>query len=614
MPPGSCTMQSGDAGLAHSAPHVGPSRQLAFELAIFSLDRVGRVTSWSEGAHRLLGFAAEEVLGRPCADLHNGAASTHDKARRILNIPLGASAFEEEVWCIRKDGSEVLLWASFHPVPDADGRPIGATVVARDITASRLSEEALHHSEARLSAVLETAVDAIITIDGRGIIQTVNSATVRMFGYSVEEMYGRNVKMLMPSPYREEHDGYIDNYRRTGKRRIIGIGREVEAQHKDGRVFPVDLAVSEVEPGVLYTGIIRDATERKTAQARLREADRMASIGTLAAGLGHDMNNVLLPVRAHLNVAESLCVRDEVREQIKAVQKSVAYLQQLADGLHYLAMDPESGDGAAGRTDLRTWWEQTGALLRKAVPKSVEVTASIPADVPEVTITPHALTQAILNLIVNAGEAIQQDDGGHRGRVRLIARSDRRIRRVHVSVSDNGPGMPPDVQRRAFDMFFTTKSRAMGTGLGLAMVRRIADRAGGEVCIDSSPGKGAVVTLSLPQFDHAQDGSAPLTACLSVADGRAGSLIQGLLQSAGCKVRLGRQPGQARVWIVDPDMMEPESVARWKARREEGRIVLFGTPPESSAEAWKALDPILIRNRYDLDDVRDGLTAALLPR
>ena len=133
------------------------------------------------------------------------------------------------------------------------------------------------------------------------------------------------------------------------EKRIIGIGREVQARRKDGTVFPVDLAVSEVEPARLFTGIIRDISDRKLAEARLRESDRMASIGALAAGLGHDMNNVLLPVRAHLNALKAAADgRSTDREHLERIQRGVAYLQQLADGLHFLAMDPDKVEDAGG--------------------------------------------------------------------------------------------------------------------------------------------------------------------------------------------------------------------------------------------------------------------------
>ncbi len=454
-------------------------------------------------------------------------------------------------------------------------------------------------------------MDAIITIDGRGHIQSVNRATERMFGYSAAEMLGRNVNMLMPSPYREEHDGYLARYARTGEKRIIGIGREVEAQRKNGTVFPVDLAVSEVEPGKLFTGMIRDISDRKLAEARLRESDRMASIGTLAAGLGHDMNNVLLPVRAHLNALKAGADGPGRSEHLDRIQRGVAYLQQLADGLHFLAMDPDKIDDVGGATDLQAWWGQTGALLSKAVPKHVKVMTSLPDGLPEVAVAPHALTQAVLNLVVNAGEAIPAGRKRRQGSVRLWAELGRDGPSVRLGVTDNGTGMTEEVKRRAFDMFFTTKPRGLGTGLGLALVRKVVDRAGGSVQIDSAPGRGTSVVMDLPAAAHRKDGSGAPIAAVRVRDGRAASLMRGLLEAAGARTDTGHDPAVAALWVVEPSAASLADAKAWRRARPEGRLVLFGRPGRGSAAAWRGLEPVMIEDPGDLDSVRVALDLAM---
>jgi PAS domain S-box-containing protein len=362
-----------DTGIAHLAAIVESSQD-----AIIGTDLDSVILTWNQGAERLYGYTRAETVGRSITILvpPEGLA----EHRNIMSqIRRGEPVRTLETAQLRNDGSRVDVSVSTSLVKDPGGAIIGASVVVRDVTERKRNEASLRHSEARLRAVLETAIDSIITIDERGRIQSVNPATVRMFGHTAAEMIGRNVSMLMPSPYRDEHDGYLARYRQTGERRIIGIGREVQAQRKDGTVFPVDLAVSEVEAGTLFTGVIRDITDRKLGETRLREADRMASIGALAAGLGHDMNNVLLPVRAHLNALRAKARgRRGDHSHLRKIQQGVSYLQQLADGLHFLAMDPDRIDDAAGSTDLRGWWAQTGALLSKAVPKHVKVTSSLP--------------------------------------------------------------------------------------------------------------------------------------------------------------------------------------------------------------------------------------------
>jgi PAS domain S-box-containing protein len=478
----------------------------------------------------------------------------------------------------------------------------------------RGGREALRLSEARLGAVLETAVDAIVTIDNRGRIQSTNPATTRMFGYLASEMIGQNVNILMPSPFREEHDEYLARYLRTGEKRIIGVGREVQARRKDGTVFPVDLAVSEVEPKKLFTGIIRDISDRKLAEARLRETDRMASIGALAAGLGHDMNNVLLPVRAHLNVLKAAADdRSSDREHLDRIHKGVAYLQQLADGLHYLAMDPDKNDDADGSTDLETWWTQTGSLLSKAVPKHVKVTVRLQAGLPPVAVPAHALTQAVLNLIVNAGEAIPGPPQRKRrqGNVRIWAELESGGSHIRLGVSDNGSGMTEDVKRRAFDMFFTTKPRGLGTGLGLALVRKVVDRVGGTVEVESAPGKGTTMVMTLPAVDRNLESGKTPHAVISIQDGRASSMVRNLLEAAGARAEIATEPGIAHILIIEPSETGLAAATSWRNNDLDGQLVLFGKPIGTAAPSWRKLEPVVIEDTYDLDAIRTTISLVM---
>jgi len=479
------------------------------------------------------------------------------------------------------------------------------------------AEEALRLSEARLRATLDTAIDAIITINERGLVQFVNPATTRMFGYTARELIGRNISILMPPPYREEHDSYLARHLETGEKRIIGIGREVRARRKDGTEFPVDLAVSEVEPRKLFTGVIRDISDRKLAEARVRESDRMASIGALAAGLGHDMNNVLLPVRARLNAlsaaADAGSIPAAERRHVEEIRKSVAYLHQLADGLHFLAMDPDTVSGAGSSTDVRRWWSQAGPLISKAVPRDVRVIASFPKGLPEVAVAGHGLTQAILNLVVNAGDAIPAGRKHRRGVVRVWARPDAAASAdasVTLGVTDDGAGMSEEVKRRAFELFFTTKPRGMGTGLGLALVRRVADNAGGSVKIESQVGKGTTVLLTLPAARPPAAADRPV-AVVSLSDGRAASMAIHLLSAAGADARAAVSPGDADIWVMDA---APDSIRRafaWRAQHPRGRLVLFGRPATAALRRWQSLHPVTIFDPNDFEAMRAALARAL---
>lgn len=503
-------------------------------------------------------------------------------------------------------------------------------------------------------ATLAAALDPIITIDALGIIQSANNSVRRVLGWTPEELLGRNVSILMPEPHHSAHDGYLANYHRTGQTNIMNRPRRFEALHKDGALVPIELCVSRAEiPGggqPLYVGIIRDmsayaAAERsrdeervraqqllteqtgalQQANIRLRMADRMASIGTLAAGLGHDMNNVLLPVRARLNALRAAGAAGRIpsaeRKHVEEVRKSIAYLQQLADGLHFLALDPETEEdtrGGGSVTDLRQWWSQAGALLSKAVPKHVRVSATFPPGLPQAGVAAHGLTQAVLNLVVNAGEAIPGPAERRRrqGHVRVWAEStqDKEAAWVRLGVTDNGLGMTDEVKRRAFEMFFTTKPRGLGTGLGLALVRRVVERAGGRVEIESEVGMGTTVVMHIPAARPVEvsDPALRSSAVVSLQDGRAAALILHVLETSGTTVRADGDESQASIWIVDPGVTKPAAAKAWRNLRPGGQLVLFGNPPHHSAAMWKSLSPVIITDPGDFEAVRTALGRAMV--
>jgi PAS domain S-box-containing protein len=503
-------------------------------------------------------------------------------------------------------------------------------------------------------AILAAALDPIVTIDFNGIIQSASDSVQRVFGWTPAEVVGRNISMLMPEPHHSAHDGYLAKYHHTHQTNILGRTREFHAVRKDGSLFPIELSVSRVDiPGASdpwFMGIIHDITERKnideeldrhrahlqemvqerTAQLemtheQLRQADRLTSIGTLAAGLGHDMNNVLLPIRARLDALDAADVSPAVREHFKAVQRSVAYLQQLTDGLHLLALDPEDAEASTSSTSIAEWWKQVGPLLTKAVPRRILFAVDLPADLPEIALPPHRLTQAVLNLVVNAGEAMPGE-----GRVTIWARTgiatslaqpevaqDHAVYQgfrevVQLGVTDTGEGMSQEVKKHALDPFFTTKKRGLGTGLGLSLVRGVAQSAGGSVEIDSEVGRGTTVKLNLPaltQQPAGADGTAPgQGAVISIRDRRAATLIAAILQPAmTVRMASGLDPGPSRLWIIESGAVSVSVAKRYLRSDRRRRIVLFGP----ASDEWMALGVMAIEDPTNLELIRSTLRAAL---
>lgn len=493
-------------------------------------------------------------------------------------------------------------------------------------------------------------LDPIITMNGGGIIQSASDSIEQVFGWTPMELFGRNVKVLIPEPRRSALDRYLDRYRHADNTKSLERTRRFDAVRKDGRLIQIDLSMSRADlpqQGAPYfIGIIRDVSHQidvtpdsvgersrlqrllieqtralATANLRLQLADRLASLGTLAAGLGHDMNNVLLPVRARLTALEHAGINSKALEHVSAVQRSIAYLQQLSESLHFLATDPDGSrelqDGT-GSTDIADWWGHVGVLLRSAIPGRIRLVTSFPAGLPAVNIAPHWLTQAVLNLMINAGEAIPQRRRGARVRVWAEVASGEKL--VHLCVKDNGRGMSPSTLRRSTDLFFTTKSRTMGTGLGLPLARKVAMRAGGDVEIQSEPGKGTTVTLVLPvspvaHASAAKDGAKVThTARIAVKDRRTTALLTHVLVKAGFRLRppTTRGPGAVDLWVTEPTEEALAHATRLKARGRAPVLVVLGLPRVRRRTAWGSTNARIIEHADDFEAIRHTLSLAIL--
>ena len=362
----------------------------------------------------------------------------------------------------------------------------------------------LSENARRLRAILRTATDAIVTIEESGVIESINPATERMFGYARDELVGHNVSILMPLPHREEHDRYISNYLRTGEARIIGIGREVEARRSDGTVFPVDLAVSEVTlPGRrLFTAIIRDLTERRAleAQAAMDLDDaahtaRLLELGEMCSGIVHEVAQPLTAIVSYTEVclrtvrggrAETALIEDalgRVAEQGVRAAGIVSRMRHLVR------------KGASRREifDLGTAIEQTLMLVdHERRRRGVRIEVRREPELPPVDADRVQVEQILLNLLRNAFQAV---DGADRRRV-WMETGRAGTRRVRLTVEDSGPGLAPGLCERVFETFYTTKPN--GLGVGLAISRSLAEEHGGRLWAESPDGRGARFNLELP--------------------------------------------------------------------------------------------------------------------
>ena len=369
---------------------------------------------------------------------------------------------------------------------------------------------------ALLRSILETVPDAMVVIDQHGMIQSFSRAAERLFGYEAHEVCGRNVSLLMPSPYREQHDAYLRRYLSTGERRIIGIGRVVLGERKNGTTFPMELAVGEVQQdgARLFTGFIRDLTERQQTQARLQElqenllhVSRLRSMGQMAAALSHELNQPLTATTNYLNAAQRLL--DAPQPDLARIRQALALAarQSLRSGeiIRRLRAFVSRGAVSRQRENVAKLIEEASALaLVGAKERGIDVHLNTPADLPPVMVDRVQIQQVLLNLIRNAVEAMESSPS-HGLTVDAVERDGV----IEVAVADTGCGIPPEIEAQLFQPFITTKKEGMG--IGLSVCRTIVEAHGGRLWAGPNPHGGTVFRFTLPIAEQ-RDGAGDATA------------------------------------------------------------------------------------------------------
>jgi two-component system, LuxR family, sensor kinase FixL len=455
---------------------------------IVVIDATGLIKAFNPAAEHLFGYRADEVVDQnvkmlmpsPDHEQHDGYLAQYAETGTPRIIGTG-----REVRGRRKDGSTFPLHLSVGRM-DIDGQP-AFTGILHDLSRRVEIEEALRKSEERLRSIVESAVDGIVVMDERGTIQAFNPSAERLFGYSAGEVMGRNVNILMPSPDRERHDGYIRHYLSTGEQKIIGIGREVTGRCKDGRTFPVHLSVGEMvsDGRRSFTGILHDLSDRVALEQQLAEQKSLAKLGEMAAVVAHEVKNPIAGIRGALQVITARMPADQRDRDI------LLDIITRLDGLNRIVQDMLmfSRPRALRREPLalEALLSDTAALIARdpgmaGLEIGVTGTAEISGD-------REMLQIAFQNILMNAAQAMEGQ-----GRIEVtIARADGRCR---VAVADRGPGMPAEARDRAFDAFFTTKHR--GTGLGLPIAKRVIEGHGGAIHIDMPSTGGTTIVIELP--------------------------------------------------------------------------------------------------------------------
>jgi two-component system sensor kinase FixL len=463
----------------------------------------GIVTDWNSAAEAMFGYTAREMIGQSITRLLPPGLE-HEEEDILLRLRRGERIDHFQTRRRHKEGTIIDISATISPIVDETGALIGASKVARDITAARAAQAALEDREAHLQSVLDTVPDAMVVIDTSGIMQSFSATAAKLFGYSAQEAIGRNVSILMPEPYRSSHDGYLARYMATGEKRIIGIGRLVVGQRKDGSTFPMELAVGEMRSGTrrFFTGFVRDLTERQESQKRLQDLQselifmsRFTALGEMASTLAHELNQPLTAAASYLNGARRLLDGGRpqdiptARNAIHSAAEQALRAGQIIKRLREFVARGESDRQAE---NLGKLIEEAGALaLVGAKETGTRATFAFDPAVQFVLVDKVQIQQVVLNLVRNAVEAMLESPR----RELLVRTSAIEAGMAEVSVHDTGSGIAPEIMERLFTPFTTTKRHGMGVGLSIS--RTIVEAHGGKLWAEPNPGGGTVFRLTL---------------------------------------------------------------------------------------------------------------------
>jgi PAS domain S-box-containing protein len=368
-----------------------------------------------------------------------------------------------------------------------------ANVVASAVDRAR-AEEALRRSEEKTRAILEAAAEGVVIVDAAGRIEFVNAKTETMFDYDRKELIGENLEILLPERFRGAHVVHRANYFTAPRARPMGLGLELSGRRKDGSEFPVEISLSFVRTEAVAVGFITDVTARRALERTARQADKLASLGTLAAGLAHEFNNPIgiITSRTELMLleADSRALAEDVREDLRVLHRHAQRVSRIAHGLLSFA---RQSTGQPTSIELNRLVEDTLLLIEDQLTKEgVGVRRHLAPALPPLWGDVNALQQVLMNLMTNARDAL-------RGQGEIVIETSQASEPsggVRLIVRDTGPGIAPDVLPRIFDPFYTTKSE--GSGLGLSISYGIVRDHQGTIDVQSSPGRGTTFVLTFP--------------------------------------------------------------------------------------------------------------------
>ena len=476
-----------------------------FGVGTWDLDLTTQKLEWSDTAKSLFGVASDQPItyGLFLSLLEQvDRERTEQAIKRVTEIGGNVDvSFRIGV----NTGSGHWIRARGGLVRDDTGAPRHISGIVLDIDEEKQLEDALRTRESHLRSILDTVPDAMIVINGYGVVQLFSTAAERLFGYTEQEAIGKNVSELMPMPDRARHDGYLARYRSTGERHIIGIGRIVTGMRRDGTTFPMHLSIGEMQSGGVpyFTGFVRDLTEHQQTQARLQELQselvhisRLSAMGEMASALAHELNQPLAAISNYMKGSRRLLASspDPNAPKIESAMDRAAE-QALRAGqiIRRLRDFVSRGESEKRVESLSKLIEEAGALvLAGARDQNIQLRFNLNPEFDLLLVDRVQIQQVLVNLFRNALEAMAQS----RQRELIVANAGDADDMVEVAVSDTGSGFHDDVKSNLFQTFFTTKETGMGVGLSIS--RSIIEAHGGRMWAESNASGGATFRFTLP--------------------------------------------------------------------------------------------------------------------
>ncbi len=474
--------------------------------ALCTLDLKGTIVTWNADAERITGFHGNEIIGRHFGLLFCEEDRAASIPRQALEQSAAEGVFEHRGWRARSDHTRFPAHTVITDLRGSDSALQGFLLRTRDLTGHAAAHPALRTDHNRLLSIIDSAMDAIITVDDEQRVVMFNQAAVRVFGVPVAEAMGSPLERFIPERFRKSHADHVRAFGRTGAtNRDMGRLGTLSGLRAGGEEFPIEASISHavLDGRKFYTVILRDISEKRRLESQLLQSQKMEGIGRLAGGVAHDFNNLLMGIFNYLTLATRKLEPDHPAraplEHVKeAAERAASLTRQLLIFARKQVVRPTviaPGDVVSG----------LAPMLQRLIGEDVKLRTIVAGNAGKVLADSSQLEQIVMNLALNARDAmpsggsltieisnIRLDEAYCRNRVGATPGP-----HVMLAVTDTGTGMTPDVLSRLFEPFFTTKPPGKGTGLGLATCHGIVEQSGGHIAVYSEPGRGTSIKVFL---------------------------------------------------------------------------------------------------------------------